>query len=86
MDTGPVLERAWTERAGLGWIGKNSMLLTRGMGSWLMLGEILSVSAAIAAAVIRLARDEGLATAPIPEDVDEWVKSRMWKPVYPNYV
>ena len=50
------------------------------------LGEILSVSAAIAAAVVRLARDEGLATAPIPEDVDEWVKSRMWKPVYPNYV
>ena len=50
------------------------------------LKDILSVSAAIAAAVVRLARDEGLATAPIPEDVDQWVQNRMWEPVYPNYV
>ena len=42
MDTGPVLERAWAERAGLGWIGKNANLLTRDLGSWILLGEILT--------------------------------------------
>ena len=44
VDTGPVLERAWAERAGIGWIGKNANLLTRDMGSWLLLGEILSAA------------------------------------------
>ena len=42
VDTGPVLERAWAERAGVGWIGKNANLLTRDRGSWLLLGEILT--------------------------------------------
>ncbi|OHE80062.1 MAG: tRNA epoxyqueuosine(34) reductase QueG [Verrucomicrobia bacterium GWF2_62_7] len=41
VDTAPVLEREMAQRAGLGWIGKNTMLLNRRFGQWLFLGEIL---------------------------------------------
>ena len=40
-DTGAILERGWAERAGLGWIGKHSGLLSEEIGSWFLLGEIL---------------------------------------------
>lgn len=42
VDTGPVMERAWAERAGVGSIGKNSLVLRRDMGSWFFLGTILT--------------------------------------------
>jgi len=42
VDTGPVLERAWAARAGIGFIGKNSMLISRTHGNWLFLACILT--------------------------------------------
>lgn len=40
VDSAPVLERALAQKAGLGWFGKNTMLLNRKAGSWFFLGEI----------------------------------------------
>lgn len=42
VDTGPVLERSWAARAGLGFIGKNAMLISRTHGNWLFLAAILT--------------------------------------------
>ncbi|QBD79358.1 tRNA epoxyqueuosine(34) reductase QueG [Ktedonosporobacter rubrisoli] len=42
VDTGRMVDRAVAQRAGLGWYGKNTNILTRGWGSWLFLAEIVT--------------------------------------------
>src|SRR5438876_2195947 len=44
VDTGAVMEKAWAERAGLGWIGKHSNLVSARHGSWLLLAEVLTTA------------------------------------------
>ena len=42
VDSAPLLDKAWAEQAGLGWIGKHGNLIHRGRGSWLLLGHLLT--------------------------------------------
>ncbi|GAB3658174.1 tRNA epoxyqueuosine(34) reductase QueG [Echinicola sediminis] len=41
VDSAPVMERQWAKKAGLGWLGKNSLLLNRKMGSFFFLAELI---------------------------------------------
>jgi epoxyqueuosine reductase len=42
VDTGPLVERGYATRAGVGWIGKNTCILNQQQGSWLLLGVIVT--------------------------------------------
>lgn len=42
VDTGPILEKAWAVRAGIGWLGKHTNIITRDRGSWVFLGVIIT--------------------------------------------
>jgi epoxyqueuosine reductase len=54
VDTGPVLEREWAQRAGIGWIGRNTLVLHRALGSYFFLAELFT--------------DLVLDAVPLPED------------------
>lgn len=41
VDTSPVMDKVWAQKAGLGWQGKHTNLITRDYGSWLFLGELI---------------------------------------------
>ena len=41
VDTSPVMDKVWAQKAGLGWIGKHTNLISRDQGSWLFLGELI---------------------------------------------
>ena len=41
VDSAPVMERQWAQRSGLGWLGKNSLLLNQSMGSYFFLAELI---------------------------------------------
>jgi epoxyqueuosine reductase len=42
VDSSPLLDKAWAEEAGLGWIGKHSNLISHEHGSWLLIGHLLT--------------------------------------------
>jgi epoxyqueuosine reductase len=42
VDTAPFRDKVWAQRAGIGWQGKNTLLLTREFGSWVFIGSLLT--------------------------------------------
>ncbi|MBI4853091.1 MAG: tRNA epoxyqueuosine(34) reductase QueG [Acidobacteria bacterium] len=41
VDAGPMMDKVWAVKAGIGWLGKHTNVITRDHGSWIFLGEIL---------------------------------------------
>ncbi|BAZ17235.1 4Fe-4S cluster binding protein [Calothrix sp. NIES-4071] len=41
-DTGPIQDKVWAQKAGIGWIAKNGNVISRSHGSWIFLGEVLT--------------------------------------------
>ncbi|MBI5476034.1 MAG: tRNA epoxyqueuosine(34) reductase QueG [Ignavibacteriales bacterium] len=42
VDSGPVMEKLWAKRAGIGWQGKHTLILDKDVGSWIFLGSIIT--------------------------------------------
>jgi len=57
VDTGPVLERSFAAQAGVGWIGKNTCVIHQQLGSWLLLGVIVTSLPVAAEAAVLAAPD-----------------------------
>jgi epoxyqueuosine reductase len=57
VDTGPILERDFAARAGVGWVGKNTCVINQGVGSWLLLGVIVTSLEVLPEAIAVLAPD-----------------------------
>ncbi|WP_263381506.1 tRNA epoxyqueuosine(34) reductase QueG [Granulicella arctica] len=53
VDTGPLIERSYAAKSGVGWVGKNTCILNQQLGSWLLLGVIVT-SLALPESVISL--------------------------------
>lgn len=41
VDTAPIMDKAWAARAGIGWVGKHSNIISSEIGSWFFIGEVL---------------------------------------------
>lgn len=42
VDTGPILEKVWAVRSGIGWMGKNSLVISKNLGSYFFIGIVLT--------------------------------------------
>lgn len=42
VDTGPVMDKAWAVRTGIGWLGKHTNVITRELGSWIFLATVIT--------------------------------------------
>ena len=57
VDTGPLVERSAAVKAGVGWIGKNTCVLNQQLGSWLLLGVIVTSLPVAAGTLLEVAAD-----------------------------